>query len=159
MKDKFTKKIKLLNSIAPSARFTEDLRGILFSQTQSTAVSARFSIRESLASGLTIALGSAFVVLMIAGGSYLQKYSVPVLLPGLHEESISSEFENLDIQIKLAEARYYSESPESVSLILNESGNNTPNHLNNSLIQKESRILDIEDPTNEKIDDVLNQLL
>jgi len=159
MKDQFTNKIKLLKCITPSSKFTEDLRAALLNRTQTDTVSTRFSIRERVASGLTIVLASAFVVLLVAGGTYIQKYSIPLLLPGLHEGSISSEFDDLNIQIKLAEAKYYSESPEAVSMILSESGNNSPNHLNNVLIQKESRILDIEDPTNDKIDDVLNQLL
>ena len=159
MNNSIIKKIKQLKHITPRARFAEDLKNILLSNLQQPIPAARFSIRESLTSGVTIALAAAFVVLLVVGGTYFEKFTGPLFLPGLHEEGLSNELDNLNIQIKLTEAEYYQDAPASVSTILNETGNNTPNHLNNTLIQKESRILDVENPTNQKIDDTLNQLL
>jgi len=159
MNEPIVNKIKLLKGIKPEGRYKDNLKNVLLSNLQQPIERPRFSLRESLASGFTMLLASAFVLLLFVGGNYLQKLATPLFLPGLHQEGLISELDDLDIQIKIAEAKYYNEAPSAVSTILNETGNNTTNHLNGKLIQKEDNFLEIKDPTNPKIDDVLNQLL
>ncbi|MBI4122069.1 MAG: hypothetical protein HY461_01935 [Parcubacteria group bacterium] len=159
MNDSIINKIKLLKRIAPRTQYHNDLRSALYAHAQGPVMRPRFSFRESVASGVTMILATVFVIMLLIGGTYLNSLTVPFFLPGLHEEGLAQELENLDIQIKIAEAQYSNEAPRTVSVILNEAGSNSPNHLNNTLIQRERDTLDIGNPTNEKIDDVLNQIL
>lgn len=149
-------KLKILKGIEPDPKYAESSRHILMSRLSRPAFS--LNPAEALKFAFSLILAASFVVILFVSNAALQRLFFPLIFPGLNTKSMAAELENLEIQIKIAEAEYYTGASKTVAVALGEAAYNV-NHLNSALIQREVRFPDTESPTNDKIDQILNDLL
>ena len=65
-----------------------------------------------------------------------------------------SEVDSMDFQIKLAEARYYSQSAKEVAVALNEASQNS-----SLILEKEINDLETRESLDQEIDKLLNEII
>ncbi|MBI4119808.1 MAG: hypothetical protein HY456_03120 [Parcubacteria group bacterium] len=161
MNDQLISKIKLLRHIKPEEAFAQRSKKAIFRHTNDIASGIIVEWRNAFKFGLALVLASGFVIMLFVGNALTERLLFPFIFPGLHSESVASELENFQIQIKLADVEYYSDSPRLVSVALKETAPDTPSHLNNLLLQHESDLFEVDNTVDEtkKVNDVLKQLL
>mgnify|MGYP001595785810 FL=1 len=119
MEQTFTK----LKNIRPSAEFQARSKMLILSSQQNQpkpfALADLFPeiMRSSFAFGL-----SALMIFMMVGGLSLfnQKFVSPKVLSALDANSLKNEIEGMDIQIQIAQVKYYEASAKKVEVALNE---------------------------------------
>ena len=119
MEQIFTK----LKTVAPSQEFKARSRMLVLSVEQNQPV--EFSFREISArvfrSGFTFALSAAMLFLLAGGLSTINKNFIsPAVLSALDAESLNKEMENFNIQIQIAQVKYYDNSAKKVEVALGE---------------------------------------
>ena len=119
MEQIFTK----LKTVAPSQEFKARSRMLVLSVEQNQPV--EFSFREISArvfrSGFTFALSAAMLFLLAGGLSTINKNFIsPAVLSALDAESLNKEMENFNIQIQIAQVKYYDSSAKKVEVALGE---------------------------------------
>lgn len=119
MEQIFTK----LKTVTPSQEFKARSRMLVLSSAQNEPIS--FSIREIapriFRSGFTFAMSAAMLFLLAGGLSAFNKNVIsPAVLSALDPESLNKEMENFDIQIKIAQVKYYDSSAKKVEVALGE---------------------------------------
>lgn len=119
MEQIFTK----LKTVEPSQKFKARSRMLVLSAAQNQPV--EFSIREIapriFRSGFAFALSAAMIFLLAGGLSALdKKFISPAVLSALDPESLNKEMDNFNIQIKIAQVKYYDSSAKKVEVALGE---------------------------------------
>lgn len=119
MEQIFTK----LKTVAPSQEFKARSRMLVLSVAQNQPV--ELSVREISArifrSGFTFALSAAMLFLLAGGLSTINKNFIsPAVLSALDAESLNKEMENFNIQIQIAQVKYYDNSAKKVEVALGE---------------------------------------
>lgn len=172
MTDKLFSKLQTLKDIKPDKKYAEVSRGMLLAKLQIPQPrrawfllkpllkpEPRFNLFSILKYVVPATAVAGFLFMMLGGYSAARNAYFAFNFPGLmNEKALASEFNDFEIQIKIAEVQYYSNTSEVVSSALGEIISAT-NHMNDNLIQKEVGIIDESSPTNEKIDNALNDFL
>jgi hypothetical protein len=119
MEQIFTK----LKTVAPSQEFKARSRMLVLSVAQNQPV--ELSIREISArifrSSFTFAMSAAMLFLLAGGLSGINKKIIsPAVLSALDAESLNKEMENFNIQIQIAQVKYYDSSAKKVEVALGE---------------------------------------
>lgn len=119
MEQLFTK----LKTVAPSQEFKARSRSLVLSSEQNQP--QPFSFREIsgrvFRSGFTFAMSAAMLFLLAGGLSALNRNFIsPAVLSALDPESLNKEMDNFNIQIRLAQVRYYDSSAQKVAVALGE---------------------------------------
>lgn len=119
MEQVFTK----LKTVGPSQEFKARSRMLVLSAPQNPP--QIFSFREIstrvFSSGFTFALSAAMLFLLAGGLSSINKNFIsPAVLSALDAESLNKEMENFNIQIQIAQIKYYDSSAKKVEVALGE---------------------------------------
>ena len=158
MESEIIKNLKSLGEIKPDNDYAKKSRSLILLSPRSAAIPAgiftSFVYRLRLG-GLIVGAAAVLLVLAaavkapawIAGGS------------GLDNESIAAEMDDLNIDVRLSEVKYYQESPKTVGMALKEVSLNGSAHLNGDVIRKETNQLDFQNPTNKEIDRLLDEVI
>jgi len=171
MTEEIILKLKSFKSIKPDKKYAEISRVMLLSIMQMPKPrrtwfllkpllpsKPHFTIASVLRYSMPVSIVAVFMFLMLGGYSAMRSAYFAFNFPGLmNENALAAEFDDFEIQIKIAEVSYYNDSSRSVSGALDEAISET-NHLSGSVIKKEG-IIDEESPTNDKIDEILNDVL
>lgn len=119
MEQIFTK----LKTIQPSAEFRAQSKMLILSsaQNQPKPFTLANLLPEMMQSSFAFGL-SALMLFMIVGGLSLfnQKFVSPAVLSALDANSLNNEVEKMDIQIQIAQVKYYEDSAQKVEVALNE---------------------------------------
>lgn len=119
MEQIFTK----LKTVEPSHQFKARSRMLVLSapQNQPEPFSFRVISNRVFSSGLTFAMSAAMLFLLAGGLSAFNKNIIsPAILSALDPESLNKEMENFNIQIKIAQVKYYDDSAKKVEVALGE---------------------------------------
>ncbi len=112
-----------LKTIQPSQEFKAHSKMLILSsaQNQPKPFSLADLFPEMMQSSFAFGL-SALMIFMIVGGLSLfnQKFVSPAVLSALDTNSLNNEIEKMDIQIQIAQVRYYENSAKKVEVALNE---------------------------------------
>src|SRR3989344_6849535 len=115
MEQTFTK----LKTIQPDAGFQARSKMLVLSsaQNQPKPFSLADLFPEMMRSSFAFGL-SALMIFMIVGGLSLfnQKFVSPAVLSALDANSLNKEMEKMDIQIQIAEVRYYENSAKKIEV-------------------------------------------
>lgn len=116
-------KLKRLEEIEPDAEYAERSRLLILA----TPVSPQkpFPLLKWRVVLVTLGL---LLVLIFSNFPHYFKPTTPTV-PNLNAKAIETEFQNLDINIQLAEVDYYQKLDEAISLALKEISRNGANHL------------------------------
>ncbi len=130
-------KIKLLKQIKPEADFALSSRRIILSATKRPHYQILFKKQLQQTLILSAAMGMAVVLLVIVGrvSNLPLKGLSPDLISSLNGKELASEQQNFNFNIQLAEAKYYKESTNQVTMALN-------NDLDSAAIKKQADNLD-----------------
>src|SRR3989344_699511 len=117
MEEKISKLLKICRGIEPSEEFKERSRRLILS-----AIPRRLSVleiikqelRENLKFSLALGLASLLIFIMLGGINWGNKKQVS----NLESEELLSEIRNIDFQIQLGEAKYFTESAEEIAALL-----------------------------------------
>jgi len=112
-----------LKTVAPSQEFKARSRMLVLSVDQNQPV--ELSFREISArifrSSFTFAMSAAMLFLLAGGLSAINKNIIsPAVLSALDAESLNKEVENFNIQIQIAQVKYYDSSAKKVEVALGE---------------------------------------
>lgn len=131
-------KIKSLKQIRPEADFALSSRRIILSTAKKPHYQILF--RKQLQQTLTLsaAMGMAVILLIIVGriSSLPLEGLSPELISSLNNKDLTLEQENLSFNIQLAEAKYYKESTNQITMALN-------NDLDSAAMQKQADNIDL----------------
>lgn len=119
MEQLFTK----LKTVEPSQEFKARSRILVLSvpQNQPTVFSFREIAPRIFRSGFTFALSAAMIFLLAGGlSAFNKKFISPAVLSALDPESLNKEMENFNIQIRIAQVKYYDSSAKKVEVALGE---------------------------------------
>lgn len=119
MEHLFTK----LKTVEPSQEFKARSRMLVLNTPQD--LPAQFSVREIsvrfFRSGFTFALSAAMLFLLVGGlSAFNKRFISPAVLSALDPESLNREMENFNIQIQIAQVKYYDSSAKKVEVALGE---------------------------------------
>jgi hypothetical protein len=156
-------KLKILKSVVPRAEFAEKSKMSIFSSPRILTPKWAIRVREALAEGFNFGLSmvlTAIVLLIILSGTTAIRMALLNNFPGVDASSLSREASQIskDIDIQLSEAEYYAVNAKKASVALREASGNGPAHTNPLLIENEINSLNFENPTDRKIDYLLNSL-
>ncbi len=158
MENEIIKNLKLLGKIKPDGGYAKKSRSLILLSPRPAAVSAGFFdsfVYRLRLGGLVV--GAAAVVLALAAAVKAPSWIAGG--SGLNDESIAAEMDNLNIDVRLSEVKYYQESPKAVGMALKEASLNGSAHLNGDVIKKETEQLDFQNPTNKEIDRLLDEVM
>ncbi len=133
MEQTFTK----LKTIRPSAEFQARSKMLILSsaQNQPKPFSLAGLFPEVMQSSFAFGLSALMIFMMVGGLSlFNRKFVSPAVLSALDANSLNKEMEKMDIQIQIAQVRYYENSAKKVEVALNETsgeffGNGTDERL------------------------------
>jgi hypothetical protein len=170
------KTLNILREVKPDPRFTERSRALIMASARKPAAegaSAQLMGASPVASYLVslMRIGSfvtASAVIVVALYYATQELS-PFFLPGLNPGKITAEAEmiNSNINIELSQIQQFSQTAEESSSILHEVNQKNLNHLNDTILNKETnninQTLPIASPStvdsvNGQIDSLLQEL-
>jgi len=161
--EQIIEKIKELRAIKPSAGYTNASRAMLFASLKARPVKLRKTafgfLFQSLNLGFSIALTALLITVASGNTTNLLRTVLMPNLPGINDENLSAEANNInkDINIHLNEAEYFAISAVKTTVALKEASVSEASHTNPSVIEKENRNFNFDNPTNTKIDDLLRQ--
>jgi len=171
MEQEIISKLKQLQNIKPDPGYAGVSRSMLMALMQmpkprrtwfllrQPQAQPRITLAAVLRYALPATIAASFMFLMLGGYSTMRTAYFAFNFPGLMNEKIlAAELNDFEIQIKIAELQYHADSSKTVSLALNEAGYYA-NNLSNDLIKNEGDFLNAKNPTNEKIDEALNDLI
>ena len=108
-------------TIEPSQEFKARSRLLILSAPQNPA--RGFSLQELIPqvfqSGLAFGLSAVMIFMLVTGATLLNQKLAPTVLSALDPESLNKEVENMDIQIQIAQVKYYENSAQKVEVALN----------------------------------------
>lgn len=152
--------IKQLKKIEPSEKYKAESLRMILSSPQNPETRFSFGLSELLKFGTALALTGLLILISTTDmfSSLNARLLSPVLSSNLDSQKIQNEANQVDIKITVAEAKYYNDSLQKVAVALDETAKNGPGHLNSSVLEKEINGLNIENPDNTNVNDLLNKL-
>ena len=152
--------IKQLKSIEPSEDYKSQSLRVILSAPQKAENKFGLNIWDVIKYSTAMGLTGVLIMFFLSDAffSLNAKILSPILLSSLSEENIKNEASEVGIKISISEAKYYNDSVNKVAVALNETAKNGPGHLNQTIIEKEMRELDMTNENNKNIDDLLNKL-
>lgn len=156
--------LKSLKNITPRADYTSWSRMTILSFPKRLEprweMVGKGVLAESFNFGLSMVLTAAALILVLGGATSILRVMFLNNLPGVDTKGLITEADAVtkDIDIQLSEAEYYAVTAKEASIALKEVSVNGPAHINPLLIEREAQGFDFNDPTNQDIDDLLNQI-
>lgn len=120
MEEKISQLLKACRGLEPSGEFRERSRRLLLTHKPRRLTVfeiIRQELVENLKFSLALGLGSLLLFIMLGGVSYFKGANGTV---NLDSAELLREVRNIDFQIQLGEARYFSESAEEIAVLLGE---------------------------------------
>ena len=139
------KSLRLLKKIEPEVDFITHSREVVLGSSKRPLYRSllRQQFNQVLALGLTMSLA---VVLIVAMGNIsrlkLNGFS-PDILANLNNKELNREKENIDFQIHLAEANYYKESTQEITMAIGNVFSLDSSTLDSERIKKQADGLDL----------------
>jgi hypothetical protein len=161
--EQIIEKIKELRAIKPSDRYAIASKAMLFASLKARPIKLRRTasnfLFQSLNLGFSIALTALLITVASGNTTNLLKTVLMPNLPGINDENLSMEANNVkkDINIHLEEAEYFAISAVKTTVALKEASLSEASHANPSIIEKENQNFKFDNPTNNKIDNLLKQ--
>ncbi len=158
MKDHLTTQLKKLSTIEPDPRFAARARkAVLASRPGYAGIRVSFSFS---AFPMWAWSGAALTTLLV-GTIVLIPLALPrpTLSASFNAESLSSEYENLPINIQLKEIRYEQTVNQAITSAITEATDTNMKHLNTSLIQSEEKDAALAATEDVKINALLDSVL
>lgn len=112
-----------LKNIRPSAEFQARSKMLILSseQNQPKPFTLADLFPEVMQSSFAFGLSALMIFMMVGGLSiFNQKFVSPAVLSALDEKSLNAEVADMDIQIQIAQVKYYESSAKKVEVALNE---------------------------------------
>ncbi len=112
-----------LKNIRPSAEFQARSKMLILSsaQNQPRPFTLADLLPEMMQSSFAFGLSALMIFMMVGGISlFNRKFVSPAVLSALDANSLNNEIEKMDIQIQIAQVRYYENSAKKVEVALNE---------------------------------------
>lgn len=120
MEEKISEFLKACRGIEPSGEFKERSRRLILA-TEPRRLNIfgiiKQELLENLKFSLALGLASVLVFIMFGGVNY---WGNKKQASNLNGEELLSEVRNIDFQIQLGEARYFTESAEEIAALLGE---------------------------------------
>lgn len=132
--------LKQLKNIEPDANFAEKGRLFLLSQKPSFSILYLFSFRKSLI--LTGSFVGLTVVLLLLSPILFTTTQNPALSSLDNSTKLNQELNNLSINIELREISYKKGANQTITAAITEISNTQTKHLNPSVLNSESEMLD-----------------
>ncbi|MCL4403854.1 hypothetical protein M1432_00670 [Patescibacteria group bacterium] len=152
MKTDILEQLKTLKKIAPDAEFAARSRRTILALAPERRSRMIFAAWPRMALGAA-ALATVFVFAFFFPGA-------PKTVPIASADALSSEFNNLSINIELKQISYNQNTNQTISSALTEISGTSTNHLNPAVLKAESEPFDPNAPvSNPEIDKLLNQAL
>lgn len=150
-------KIKELKNIVPDATFFARSHNLITLTPQVRAMKAH--LWESFRYGLALSLGSILLIIGLGGFSYLKLNKLsPFIIGGLNTKSLAAEAGRANFDLELAEAQYFEDSSRVITVALNAVSGNSPDHLNDEILEQELRQINGGNRDDENINDLFNDL-
>lgn len=137
------KNLKSLKNIKPDADFAIHSRATILGTTKRPYYQILFKKQLQQAFSLSVAIGLTIVLLFSLGNLSrlrLNGFS-PALISSLNSNDLAIEKQQLSFQIELAEAKYYKESTNQVTMALDNVFTNDPLK-NSDSIKREAETID-----------------
>lgn len=131
--------LKQLKKIEPDSKFAEKSRLFLLSQKPSFSISYLFSSRKSLV--LTGSFVGLTVILLLLSPILFTTQN-PTLSSLDNSTKLNQELNNLSINIELKEISYKRSANQTITAAITEISNTQTKHLNPSILNSESKMLD-----------------
>lgn len=151
--------LKQLKNIEPDTRFAERNRLFLLSQKPSFSILHLFLSRKSLVlTGSFVSLAAIFLLL----SAVLFTTKNPALSSLDNSTKLDQELNNLSINIELKEISYKAGANQIITAAITEISNTQTKHLNPSILNSESKMLDPFENTqndNNNIDRLLERII
>ncbi|MDD4761434.1 MAG: hypothetical protein PHZ25_00175 [Candidatus Pacebacteria bacterium] len=157
--EKIIEQLKNLKSIIPDKNFSEKSRFLILSSNRKLIYWMPNQISEIFRYLTAISLTSVLIILILGGFNYLEKSNLPMIIAGLDLKTLEAEAESLGIDINISKLAYYQESNQTVKTALNQTIKDDPVYFEEVILNKETNLLKLEDPTNKNIDKALNEIL
>lgn len=152
MNPNILEQLKTLKKIVPDAEFAARSRRAILVVSPERRTRLVFVSWSRMAWGAA-ALAAVFVFAFFFPGA-------PKTVPIASADALSSEFNNLSINIELKQISYNQNANQTISSALTEISGTSTNHLNPSVLKAESDPFDPNAPvSNPEIDKLLNQAL
>lgn len=105
----------LKNILKPHPEFIRQSRPIILTYTKTGAFKILRILGDSIKFAAALSLASLLLLLVLGGMSYFKTNFSPVILTGFNTQKLLGEIDDLDFQIRLTEAQYYSQSTKEVA--------------------------------------------
>lgn len=160
MSDPITKTLQKLKDIEPSEEFKQRSLSLILdsSQKSSVAILLKDIFNAFKFSGALI-MASVLIFIVLGGLSVLNlKVFSPATLAGLNTNNLKEEINNVDLQIRLSEIKYYEDSDNKTGVAL-KTASTPSDRLDSSGIEQEAQNLNSLNPKNNSVEDLLNELI
>jgi hypothetical protein len=150
-------KIRELKNIVPDAAFFARSHDVISRAPQLKAVKAH--LWESFRYGLALSLGSILLIIGLGGFSYLKLNKLsPFIIGGLNTKSLAAEADRANFDLELAQAQYFEDSSNAITVALNAVSGNSLDHLNDAVLEQELRRINSGGDDKDNIDALLNEI-
>jgi len=156
--EKITKQLKELRKINPHEDFTKESRLLVISSPNKSLPWMPDQIAEVVKYIAAVSMTSALIILIIGGFSFLQSSPIPLMVAGLDMKALEAEAESLGIDVNISKLNYYEESAGAVEVALDQTINNDPVYFQKVILEKETDLVKLEDPTNKSLDQALSEI-
>lgn len=144
------KQLKRLKNIEPNEAFTRRSKFLIL-QNQKPEISVSLLANFW---NIALTLGTLGILIIISGSVTSRNLA----LAGLVDTKLQEEMNFLSKKIEEPSINYYTNSNQVVVKALDEISYDKTNHLNARILEKEIKELNIENPINNKIDGLLDNL-
>lgn len=149
MSQSIFQKLKKLKSIVPDKEYSRvSLAAILLNTPPKP-----LGIFETLLFRISLVV-TVFAVIIFGA----VRSDTPMKLAGLDQQGLKAEAEELELQLRLTEISINQDQDGSAVAALKEAAQNSPGHLNTSIIKNESPMLDATEYSNPGVDEALKAL-
>ncbi|MFA5173254.1 MAG: hypothetical protein WC435_02555 [Candidatus Paceibacterota bacterium] len=157
--EKIIEQLKSLKSIIPDKNFSEKSRFLVLSSNRKLIYWMPSQVSEIFRYLTATSLTAALIVLILGGFNYLEKSNLPMVIAGLDLKTLEAEAESLGIDVNISKLAYYQESNQTVKTALNQTIKDDPVYFEEVILDKETNLLKLEDPTGKNIDKALSEIL
>jgi len=158
MENEIINQLKKLKSIEPNEAFWQRSKSLILIQRPAPVFSVKYWFSAPV---LNLAAVFAVLVVFVVGlNFYFSTDAAKVLATtSLDAQSLSREFQELNINIQLEEVKYEQGVNQTITSALTEIGSNSIKHLNPALLESEQKNFSSDDLNGEQIDKLLDQLI
>lgn len=140
-------KLRALQHIKPDADFVLRAKHTVIALPQ-LKKGAWMHMQESIYYSLALGLGSLLLVTLVGQLSYTSLWgSSPVVIGSLQTKALVNEQALVSFELQIAEAQYFEDTATAVASALKIMRTETPDHLNDTLLENELRQIEATEPT------------